>query len=78
MAKYKCLKCGYTGDELVFQFSDYGYCVATNSLEPDYIGSAPEWVLARGVGEAEIGEPVGCPACHAWGTANFEVVDVDE
>ena len=77
MAKYKCLNCGYAGDTLVFQFNDYGYCVATNSLDPDYIGSAPEWVSAQGFGAAEIGEPVACPSCHAWGITNFELVDVE-
>ncbi len=75
MEKYKCLNCGYSGDELVFQFNEYTYCTATNSTTPEYVARAPKWVTAKGFGEAEIGEPVGCPHCHAWGIVNFEVVE---
>jgi len=74
MTKYKCLKCGYKGKKLVFQFDDYGYCVASNEQEPEYISEVPEWVKKKSVGEAKIGEPVGCPKCHAWGVNNFEQI----
>jgi len=70
--KYKCLNCGYNGNELIFQLNDYAYCVASNKEEPEYFGIAPEW--ARDKGDAEIGEPVGCPKCHAWGVNNFEPI----
>jgi len=72
MANYKCKNCGYTGHELVFQFTDYTYCVATNEEEPEYISKPPNWVTDKAVGDAEVGEPVGCPKCHAWGVSNFE------
>jgi hypothetical protein len=74
MNKYKCLKCGYKGKRFIFQFDDYTYCVATNEEEPDYISDIPQWVKDRNVGDAEIGEPVGCPKCHAWGVHNFELI----
>jgi rubredoxin len=74
MTKYKCVKCGYQGDELIFQFNDYAYCVASNDDEPEFITGAPKWVENMAVGEAEIGEPVGCPKCRAWGTSNFEMI----
>lgn len=66
---YKCLKCGYKGKKFVFQFNDYTYCVATNEEEPEYLAAAPKWCTD---GDAEIGKPVGCPKCHAWGVGNFE------
>lgn len=72
MPKYKCLYCGYSGNKLIFQFTDYTYCVATNDEEPEFIDSTPRWVEDMLiVGDAEIGEPVGCPKCHAWGVGNF-------
>lgn len=69
MGKYKCKNCGYDGDELIFQFNDFTYCVASNDNDPEYIDECPEWVTA---GDAEIGEPVGCPKCRTWGVDNFE------
>jgi hypothetical protein len=74
MTKYKCLKCGYQGKKFIFQFDDYGYCVASNEEEPEYIDGTPQWVKDKAFGEAEIGEPVGCPKCHAWGVNNFELI----
>ena len=74
MSRYRCKNCGYEGKEFVFQVSDYGYCVASNKEEPEYLNKSPEWVKEKAVGEAKIGEPVGCPKCHTWGTHNFEVV----
>jgi hypothetical protein len=71
---YKCKNCGYGGKELVFQFTDHGYCVASNKGKSDFISSAPGWVTDMAVGDAEIGEPVGCPKCHAWGGYNFETI----
>jgi len=73
MPKYKCKNCGYQGKKLIFQFNDYSYCVATNEKETKFITSnLPEW--AKGRGDAEIGEPVGCPRCHSWGVENFEII----
>ena len=71
---YKCTNCGYKGSKLIFQFTDYTYCVASNEDEPEFINSAPRWVADIDAGEAEIGEPVGCPKCHIWGVSNFEIV----
>ena len=71
MAKYKCKSCGYSGNKLIFQFTDYTYCVASNEDDPEFINSAPKWVEDMGGGDAEIGEPVGCPKCHVWGDNNF-------
>lgn len=68
MAEYKCKNCGYDGNELIFQFTDYTYCVASNDDDLEYIDVCPDWVNE---GDAEIGEPVGCPKCHAWGVDNF-------
>jgi len=72
MGQYKCKNCGYMGCDLIFQFSTYTYCVGTNSEEPEYLREPPDWVTDKAVGNAEIGEPVGCPKCHSWGTSNFE------
>ncbi len=72
MPKYKCKNCGYNGDELIFQFSDYTYCVASNEDDPEYIDVHPDWVIE---GDGEIGEPVGCPKCHTWGVGNFEDIN---
>lgn len=72
MPKYKCKNCGYEGSKLIFQFTDYTHCVASNNKEdPEYISSIPNWVKDKNVGDAEIGEPVGCPKCHTWGVGNF-------
>ncbi len=71
--KYKCKTCGYSGKKLIFQFTDYTYCLATNSEEPDYISKAPKWVGSGD--EARIGEPVGCPKCKEWGVNNFEQIE---
>ncbi len=71
---YKCINCGHKGSKLIFQFTDYTYCVASNGDEPEFINSAPKWVKDIDVGEAEIGKPVGCPKCHIWGVSNFEIV----
>jgi len=73
MTKYKCKNCGYTGRDLIFQFNDYSYCVATNAEEPEYISESPSWVKDKAVEDGEIGEPVGCPKCHSWGVQNFEI-----
>lgn len=74
MPKYKCKKCGYAGNKLIFQFDDYGYCIASNEEEPVHITcELPDWV--EGKGDAEINEPVGCPKCRAWGVNNFEIVE---
>ena len=72
--KYKCKNCGYAGEGLIFEFSDCGYCVASNSEDPEYLREVPNWVKEKAVGDAEIGEPVGCPKCHAWGVDNFEII----
>ena len=74
MAQYKCSNCGYSGDKLIYQFTDYNYCVASNEEEPEYIEDCPGWVKDRGLGDAEIGQPVGCPKCHAWGAKEFEEI----
>jgi rubredoxin len=74
MAQYRCLNCGYSGNELIYQFNDYTYCVASNDEEPEYVDGCPSWVEDKDFGEAEIGDPVGCPECHTWGVSNFEVV----
>ena len=73
MPKYRCKSCGYKGRNLIFEFNDYGYCVATNREEPDYVGVVPKWV--EGKADAEIGEPAGCPKCHGWGVHNFEIIN---
>ena len=73
MEQYRCSNCGYSGDKLVYQFNDYTYCVASNDEEPDFIDGCPAWVNDKGLGDAEIGEPVGCPECHAWGVDKFQV-----
>ena len=52
MTKYKCLECGYEGAELVFTMNEYGYCVASNGEEPEYISTQPDWVDSS-LGEAE-------------------------
>lgn len=71
--KYKCKNCGYKGNKLIFQFNDSGYCTATNEEEPEYVScEMPAWVKQEG--DAEIGEPVGCLKCHAWGIDNFEII----
>lgn len=75
MTKYKCNNCGYSGHELIFQFNLYTYCVATNQADPEYMAEAPDCLLEKGYGEAQILEPVSCPKCHAWGVHNFEIVD---
>jgi hypothetical protein len=75
MVKYKCKNCGYNGDKIIFQFNDYGYCVATNQEDPEYSDEPPKWVKNRALGEAIIGEPVGCPKCQAWGVHIFETVN---
>jgi len=75
MSAYRCTNCGYDGDSFVFQCNDYGYCVASNDTEPEYVESSPEWVNAMGFGEIEIEEPVGCPNCRIWGVAHFERTD---
>lgn len=72
--KYRCKICGYGGEKFVFEFNDFGYCLASNSNEPEYVGKAPAWVENKGLGEAEIGEIVGCPKCHAWGNDKFEMI----
>lgn len=72
MPKYRCKNCGYTGDLLIFTFTDRSYCTASNDDDPEYMGRAPEWVTAGG---AEIGEPVGCPECHNWGVSGFELTE---
>ncbi|MEA3432605.1 MAG: hypothetical protein U9R01_08065 [candidate division WOR-3 bacterium] len=74
MKQYKCKKCGYIGSKLIFQFTEHTYCIATNNKEPEYISKPPGWILDEALGDAEIGEPVGCPKCHAWGVSNFEVI----
>ncbi|MEW6607895.1 MAG: hypothetical protein AB1414_10680 [bacterium] len=73
MTKYQCKNCNYKGNSLVFQINSYNYCVATNAEEPEYISDTPNWVKNMGYGEAYVGEPVGCPKCHAWGIDNFEI-----
>lgn len=75
MGSYRCINCGYEGDRLIFQFTDYTYCMATNEEEPEYISDTPQWVKDQSVGEAMIGEPVGCPECHTWGIHNLERSD---
>ena len=75
MRKYKCGNCGYKGKHFVFQFTDYTYCVATNEEEPEFVSESPEWVLDKVAGDAEIGEPVGCPKCQAWGVGEFEMIN---
>ena len=73
MGKYRCKNCGYSGDKFVFQFNEHTYCIASNGEEPEFIDCCPEWVREKEVGDAEIGEPVGCPRCHAWGVSEFEI-----
>ncbi len=74
MGKYRCLNCGYSGDNLVFQFTDYTYCVASNDEKKEYLSAYPAWIDSLGVGDAETGDPVGCPQCHTWGTDKFDFI----
>lgn len=74
-AKYRCKNCGYSGNKFIFEFTDFGYCFASNSDEPEYLGKPPLWVEHKGLGEAKIGEVIGCPRCHAWGNHNFEIIN---
>lgn len=74
MTKYRCSSCGYRGKKLIFQFNDYSYCLGSNEEEPGYISDGPKWVKDKGSGEAEIGEPIGCPKCYAWGSDKFEII----
>lgn len=71
---YKCKKCGYKGQKLIFQYNDYNYCFASNEDNPDFIDDSPKWVKDLSCGESEIGEPIGCPKCHAWGDGSFEMI----
>lgn len=71
---YKCKNCGYKGKALVFQFTDYSFCIASNEDDPEFISSPPKWVADKAFGDAEIGEPIACPKCHSWGEDNFEVI----
>lgn len=74
MGQYRCSNCGYSGDKLIYQFNDYSYCLASNEEDSEFIGDCPSWVNDKGLGDAEIGEPVGCPECHAWGVDKFEEI----
>ena len=65
MKKYKCKTCGYDGNKLIYQLNDYTYCVASNEENPEYVSDCPEWVKEKASGDAELGEPVACPKCHA-------------
>lgn len=40
MGKYKCKNCGYDGDELIFQFNDYTYCLASNEKNQNILACA--------------------------------------
>jgi hypothetical protein len=75
MKRYRCRSCGYEGKQLIYLLTDYSYCVASNEEEPEYIRDIPKWVTAKGVGEAVIGDPVGCPKCHAWGVDKFKITN---
>lgn len=72
MGNWICKNCGYSGKDLIFQFTDYSYCMATNEIEPEYKAKPPKWVEDKSFGESKIGEPVGCLKCHAWGVNYFE------
>lgn len=74
-SKYKCKICGYSGEVFIFEFSDFTYCLASNSDEPEYIGKPPKWVKSKGLGEAKIGEIIGCPKCRSWGKDKFELIE---
>jgi len=74
MGRYRCTNCDYSGKELIYQYNDYGHCVASNDDDPDYIDECPDWVRDAGFGDAEIGQPVGCPECHVWGVDKFEEI----
>lgn len=68
------MNCGHKGEEFIFSFTDYSYCVASNEEATEYVDDVPQWVKDKGVGEAEIGEPVGCPKCRIWGVNNFKMI----
>lgn len=72
--KYRCKICGYSGRKFIFELNDFDYCLASNTDEPKYMGKSPVWLEDKGLGEAEIGEIVGCPKCHAWGNDKFEII----
>ncbi|HII54030.1 hypothetical protein COT30_02825 [Candidatus Micrarchaeota archaeon CG08_land_8_20_14_0_20_49_17] len=74
MKRYKCTNCGYAGKNLVYQFTDYTYCLASNEEEPTYGGETPAWVKEKNTGDGTIGNPVGCQKCHAWGVDKFEAI----
>lgn len=75
MKKYLCKNCGHQGEKLIFELNDYVYCLATNFPEdPEYLAESPQWVRDKEFGSAEIGNPVGCPKCHAWGNDKFEII----
>lgn len=72
MRWYKCKKCGYAGDRLIYPFTDYTYVEASNDGDPEIIGPPPSWVTAHA---CEIGVPIGCPECRNWGTSGFEFTE---
>ena len=51
MAKYKCVNCGYSGKDFVFQLTEYTYCMATNEDEPEYESGVPSWVKNKCIGD---------------------------
>lgn len=44
------------------------------NLTEKYLGNTSEWAKDKEYGSADIGIPVGCPICHAWGVCNFEII----
>ncbi|MBI2845054.1 MAG: hypothetical protein HYX86_00765 [Chloroflexi bacterium] len=72
---YRCMNCGYQGENLIFTLVDHTACLATNESDPEYLAPARDLAEARGYGDAEIGEPIGCPTCRAWGVDKFEEID---
>ncbi|MDP2952913.1 MAG: hypothetical protein Q8O76_06325 [Chloroflexota bacterium] len=59
---------------MIYELTTYDYCVASNDGMPEYVFLPPDWVDKKDPGVAEIGDPVGCPECHAWGAENFVLV----
>jgi rubredoxin len=74
---YQCQRCGYHGDNLIFQATHYCFVVATNDGDnPEYISDKPDWLNAEQ--PLIIERPFACPNCKNFGEDLFEIVYLEE
>lgn len=71
---YKCLKCGYLGEDFLFRGKIRTHAIAKGTLAYGKINFSHQWIQYKHEKEAKLTDPILCIRCRAWGVRHFIAV----